>query len=234
MNDERPMDESLSQSVSLAYARAGHDLRQPVQALLLLTHLMEMTLNQEQRAKTARTMERALLNLQSMLDSLSATARVEAGILIKKVERVDLGAVVDKAVVAFKAMGTGCGVRILTYGMPIEVRTDGARLTQLILDLLLNIAKSAGEVELDISAARTAAEARLKLVYTGVAPVTSAKLATFVELKFGQGAAGEGGVVAGPGLLAVIAAQLGCSLTREVGDGKQTVYLTLPKLKAGT
>ncbi len=61
------------------WAGAGHDLSQPIQSLLLMTHIMSLTEDGEKRKLTARSMEHALEMLQGMIGDLTRIARREAG-----------------------------------------------------------------------------------------------------------------------------------------------------------
>jgi signal transduction histidine kinase len=70
----------LSGSVTLAalWAEVSHDLRQPVQALLLLTHSLSRASGDVGLRRTVEHMEKALLGLQDKLELLTKMSRLEA------------------------------------------------------------------------------------------------------------------------------------------------------------
>lgn len=87
--EERNLEAGASGAGEL-WGDAIHELRQPLQSLLLLAHVVARSDDPAAREKGARHMEAALLRLQSMLELLGRTSRLQSGAAVPVPESCDL------------------------------------------------------------------------------------------------------------------------------------------------
>ena len=68
------------ESIAQLWAQAAHDLRQPVQAALLVTRMLEAEAARAEQKRAARHVAAALESLSEMLEALALMSRIEAGL----------------------------------------------------------------------------------------------------------------------------------------------------------
>ena len=76
---ERPRQQ---ESIAQLWAQAAHDLRQPVQAALLVTRMLEAESAPTEQKRAARHVAAALESLCEMLEVLALLSRIEAGLQV--------------------------------------------------------------------------------------------------------------------------------------------------------
>lgn len=142
---ERTTDELRQQneikSKFLAYA--GHDIRQPLQALhLLLAGLMGSGLNPRQQ-DTARMMEASVDALSDLLDSLLDISKLDAGAVKPQWRTVDLDVLLARLMQEFVPQAADKGLRLRLRLPPgaLGVRTDERLLSSALRNLLGNAIK---------------------------------------------------------------------------------------------
>lgn len=91
---------------------AMHDLRQPLQSLLLLTRVVAGSDDPAAREKGARYMETSLLSLQAMLEMLGRLSRLQSGAAAPVPERCDLAARISTLEPALAALAGFAGRRL--------------------------------------------------------------------------------------------------------------------------
>jgi len=125
----------------LAYA--GHDIRQPLQAMhLLLAGLLESGLNAAQE-KTARMMELSVQALTDLLNSLLDISKLEAGAIQPSLRPVELDVLLARLVQEFMPQARAKGLR-LRLRLPRRapwVRSDEQLLASVLRNLLGNAIK---------------------------------------------------------------------------------------------
>ena len=169
--------------INAIWNRAGHDLRQPIQALLLLNHLMAGTDDRGRRLETERTIEDTLLALQAMLDDIALLARLDAGLEAKPVSTCKLPALLTKVALDASGLADEMDVKIGVRCEVASVRTN-ARLLQLVVaGLVENALKCQNGPRIDLIAERHASSNQIRITYAGAALRHDDTAAAFVELR---------------------------------------------------
>lgn len=88
---------------------ASHDLRQPVQGLMLLLKVIESASDESRPAVVAR-MKSSVESLSAMLELMTLIARLEDGSAVLKTERLDLDGIVAQACAQLSQL-TGISIR---------------------------------------------------------------------------------------------------------------------------
>lgn len=125
----------------LAYA--GHDIRQPLQAIhLLLASLMHSGLSARQQ-ETAQTMESSVHALSELLDTLLDISKLDAGAIKPQRRAVDLDPILARLVQEFmpQAAARGLRLRLKLPATEVAVWTDDRLLSSVLRNLLGNAIK---------------------------------------------------------------------------------------------
>jgi signal transduction histidine kinase/DNA-binding response OmpR family regulator len=147
-----------SQYKSTFLANMSHELRTPLNSTLILARLLadnrDGNLSAEQ-VKFARTIEAAGNDLLALINDVLDLAKVEAGHMEAKIQRVSLARVVDHLRDAFQAMAQqkGLGLELfLAAAAPETIESDAQRLEQILRNLLGNAIKftEEGQVRLTV------------------------------------------------------------------------------------
>jgi signal transduction histidine kinase len=152
----------------LAYA--GHDIRQPLQAMhLLLASLLESGLNAAQE-KTARMMELSVNALTDLLNSLLDISKLEAGAIQPNLRPVELDVVLARLVQEFmpQARAKGLHLRLRLPRQTPLVQTDEQLLASVLRNLLGNAIKYTQRGGVLVALRRSASGWKLQVWDTGI------------------------------------------------------------------
>lgn len=152
----------------LAYA--GHDIRQPLQAIhLQLAGLLESGLNAAQE-KTARMMELSVQALTDLLNALLDISKLEAGAIKPKLHPLALDAVLARLVQEFmpQARAKGLQLRLRLPARALTVLTDEQLLASVLRNLLGNAIKYTRHGGVLVAVRRAATGWKLQVWDTGI------------------------------------------------------------------
>lgn len=127
---------SLARSKFLA--AASHDLRQPVQSLLLLIEVMKIRLAGSPMEQVTTQMEHALDGLRLLLNSLLDMSKLDAGVVVPALDEVDLGALLARLAEEYRIRAAEKGLRLRLVNSGLKVISDPALLERLLRNLLEN------------------------------------------------------------------------------------------------
>lgn len=234
----RDRAEAASRSLADLLAVAGHDLRQPVQSMVLSAALLGHKLQGRPEAPAAQRLQRSARHLVAMIDGLLSVSQLDAGRITPELRVFPLGELVEGVVEEF-AQGAALGGLALQCegGPPLWVRSDPALLRRVLVNCVGNAVKytpAGGRVGVAWRALEGGAEAEVRIADTGVgiAPEQQAR----VWEPFRQLGNAERDLDKGLGLgLAIvrrIAALLGHGVALQSRPGRGTV-VTL-RLACGT
>jgi two-component system CheB/CheR fusion protein len=160
-------DRSIRRLQEEFLALASHELRTPLTPLRgyveLLANLLQMEGSDERARRYVAQVKEQLMRLQRLVDDLLDVGRLQEGKLNLFLETIDLTALVSSVVEATAATSEGPPVVLAADG-PLRVRGDGARLSQVILNLLSNAARYAPEsAQIEVRLRRDADAATLEV-----------------------------------------------------------------------
>ncbi len=221
-------------------AMLGHELRNPLAAILLATDLLiEGEDPQSRRAGVAQVVRRQAEQLGRLVDDLLEIARTRHGKLALRLERVDLRRAVSAAIESGRPLleHNRHAVRALLPADPVWVKGDPARLHQVLANLLDNAAKytpPGGHVEVRLC--REDATATLSVVDDGIG-IAGDKLETIFgvfEQASPPGEAQRGGLGLGLALVKLMVELHGGTVrAASAGHGCGSEFsVTLPLLEA--
>ena len=166
--------EHANRAKSKFLASASHDLRQPVQSLVLLLSLIERQVQANPRAiETARMMKQALGGLNGLLTAILDISRLDAGVVEPSIENVDLPALLGRLAgeYAAKAADKGLELRISPRGLhapPLHASADPALLERALRNLVENALRYTSSGGVLIGLRRRGPRVRIDVVDTGI------------------------------------------------------------------
>ncbi|MDZ4074235.1 MAG: ATP-binding protein [Hylemonella sp.] len=152
----------------LAYA--GHDIRQPLQAIhLLLAGLMESGL-QPKQGQTARQIESSVHALTDLLDALLDLSKLDAGVVKPHLQPLDLDAQLAQLVQEFtpQACARGLKLRLKLPAEELTVFTDARLLSSVLRNLIANAIRYTQAGGVLVSARRVRAGLKVQVWDTGI------------------------------------------------------------------
>jgi PAS domain S-box-containing protein len=139
----RERAEAASRAKSEFLSRMSHELRTPLNAILGFAQLLQMSQPASKPQEWAAEITRAGRHLLQMIDELLDLARIEAGRMTVRLERLDAGAVLDEAMTMVRPQAAARGQPLQRHepGSLRPVRADRLRLRQVLVNLLANAVK---------------------------------------------------------------------------------------------
>ena len=213
-------------SVEKIWSKVAHDLRQPIQSLLLLTHVMALTEDGQQRQSTSISMEVALADLQTMLDHLAMVAKLEVGEQ-PSVEPLELGDVVPKVIDRLSHAATLSGHDFQFDPAIATIAANRWLVEFLIENLTYNVLRHARKGTIQVATGRTSkGSCEIRFSYGGKWPKPAHFETLFIELRINNPAAPTS--VPGLGLLAIVAKNVQCNISSREVNGSTTLQLDFP------
>ncbi|TSE26218.1 Autoinducer 2 sensor kinase/phosphatase LuxQ [Tepidimonas sediminis] len=231
--------ERANEAKSRYLSAISHELRTPLGAIMLYVQALQRDAVPDARQAHALAMiQRAGEHVLSLVEGTLDLARIEAGRVTLDLRPTDLRALLEEVAALLAPQARAKGLRFALEGpprWPAAVRTDAARLRQVLLNLLGNAVRytDAGTVTLRVAWARELAT--IEVADTG--PGMSASELERVFEPFARGAAASRAAGAGLGLTIarMLTELMGGELTVRSALGQGTTFrlrLYLPEVAA--
>jgi signal transduction histidine kinase/integral membrane sensor domain MASE1/ActR/RegA family two-component response regulator len=149
----------------------GHELRNPLGAVVNAISLLNLTAPDESTARPREIMSRQMAHLTRLVDDLLDVGRLTSGRLELQRTVVDFGVLVDQCVTALSAQAPTHDVRVATS--PILVEGDPARLQQIVTNLFDNAVKftpAGGNIRVEVFQDDNHAVLRIRDSGIGIGP----------------------------------------------------------------
>lgn len=138
LTKEKSRAELASREKSRFLATASHDLRQPLQALMLFSDAMQEVAREEETKHLAGQIGKSVNALVEMFDELLDVSRLEAGIVEARWQNFELQSLLDRLYVDMAPLAQGKG---LNFSMPSNdyvVYSDPFLLDRILRNLISN------------------------------------------------------------------------------------------------
>ena len=169
-------DRSLRTQQEAFVATASHELRTPIAALHGYVQLLDRRLDPETQPRESEYARVALGQARRvgvLLERLFDLARIQSGQLEVELEQVDLRDTVERACDVARQLSAKHQVHLTFPESPVVVEADGARLEQVLLNVLTNAIQHAPDSErVDLAVTVTDERARVAIrdYGAGIAP----------------------------------------------------------------
>jgi len=149
-------------------AAASHDLRQPVQSLMLLAHVLSQKLAGHESAELMTTMRAALDALKELLDSILDLSRLDAGIIETATVETPLSAVMSRLAAEYGPRFGERGLRLRVFHPSATIVVDPTLLARIVGNLVENALKYTRKGGVLVGARRRGDEVRIEVWDTGI------------------------------------------------------------------
>ena len=161
--------ERADRAKSKFLAAASHDLRQPVQSLVLLMALAERQIAAQQPGAlaTLRMMQEALGGLNGLLNAILDISRLEAGVEAQSTA-VDLDALLGRIASEYEPKATEQGLDLRVLPRTLWVEADRTLLERALRNLIDNALRYTEDGGVVIGARRRGDRVRIDVIDTGI------------------------------------------------------------------
>ena len=125
-------------------AAASHDLRQPLQAMKLLTNVLAHSEDAAQRREIVANMGDALGIMEHLLDSLVDLAKLDSGVVVPEVEVFAVGEILSRIAARAQSRARKCGIELRVVACGAGVRSDPRWLARIVEGFLDNAINHSG------------------------------------------------------------------------------------------
>ena len=136
--------ESANRAKSVFLANMSHELRTPLNSVIGFSQMMADSSSMfEEEKQNLAIINRAGHHLLSLINDILELSKIEAGRMQLQTGPVDLNSLLDEVLemVRMRAGERGIALQLERSGVPPLVRLDGAKLRQVLLNLLSNALK---------------------------------------------------------------------------------------------
>ncbi|WP_347546869.1 chemotaxis protein CheB [Roseomonas sp. CAU 1739] len=218
--------EQASVAKSRFLAAASHDLRQPLQTLVLLQGLLAKAVQGKPGQDLVALMDPTLSAMSSMLNTLLDINQIETGTVTTQVASVPVNDILTRMHEEFTYHARAQGLVLHVVPCGLSVRTDQRLLGQMIRNLLSNAFKYTRQGKVLLGCRRHAGRLRIEVWDTGIGIAPDEQQAIFDEYHQVDNAARERSRGLGLGLSIVgrLGAMLGHPVKVRSEPGRGSVF----------
>jgi PAS domain S-box-containing protein len=224
--------ERANRAKSSFLAAASHDLRQPVQAMVLLVSALSARLRSHPTAAVVDKLRRALDALQTLLEGLLDISRLDAGVVEARPQPMPLGALLERLAGEYRMRAAAAGLELRAVYTSAWVNSDPALLERILRNLLENAIRYTPRGGVLMGCRRRGGDVLVQVADTGIGIPADQQERVFQEFVQMDNAARDRGKGLGLGLSIVrrLAGLLGHGLDLRSQPGRGSVFsLTLPR-----
>src|SRR5579883_2898112 len=161
--------QAANRAKSIFLAKMSHELRTPLHAILGFSSLLRERGTSEQQRQDLDVITSSGEHLLRLIDDVLDIAKIEAGRIELELAPVDVARLIEDVSNMIRPRASHNGLKVIVESLhsPLFVRTDPARLRQVLLNLMGNAVKftQAGSVTLRTTAAPAARPGEVHLVF---------------------------------------------------------------------
>ena len=161
--------EQANQSKSKFLAAASHDIRQPLQSIILFANALERHVTDADGKAKLANLELGLDTLKVLLDALLDISRMESGAIDISIEDIPFNHFLEQIEAAYQPVATGRGLSFSVYATrELVVRSDRLLLGRMIRNIVENALRFTDEGGVEIVCAARSGKVLLKIKDTGI------------------------------------------------------------------
>ncbi|NPD66810.1 response regulator (plasmid) [Lichenicola cladoniae] len=166
--DARHQADAANAEKSRFLAVASHDIRQPLQSLVLLQGILARTIQGDPAERLVLRLGQTLESMSSMLNSLLDLNQVEAGAVRTNITEFSINDILDRLKDGFVYDAQAKGVLLRVVPCSLFVKSDRRLLEQMIRNLLANAIKYSPEGKVLVGCRRNGTALSLEVWDTGI------------------------------------------------------------------
>lgn len=160
--------EEASLSKTRFMASANHDLRQPMQALLIFAEVLRGCVTSDGGRQVLRNLQHGLDAMKMMLDAMLDISRFDAGVVQPRIEQFSIGEAFERLTASFEPLAAGKGLQWKASHGDEVVRTDRLLLERLLRNLAENAIRYTNSGKVEIDTQRIGGYLRIEVRDTGI------------------------------------------------------------------
>lgn len=149
-------------------ATASHDLRQPVQSLVLFLDALKAPSSGTKLERPVHFMEQAVRSLNTMLNTLLDLSRLDAGVLLPEVAAIDVGQLIQRIGIECEPRAAQKGLRLGTHAPSMFVLADPAFVERILRNLVENALRYTEMGGIILGCRCRGREVRIDVIDTGI------------------------------------------------------------------
>lgn len=214
----------------------SHDLRAPLMSLQISLDMLESNmlgeLPEAAHQKVVQS-EQSVDRLVRMINDLLDVEKLEAGMMEMDLRDLPLQVIVDRAIAAVDELAKKKGVDIVTNESELEVKGDGDRLIQVLVNFLSNAIKFSPEnSKITLNTRLQGDFAELRVNDSGPGIPEEARLQVFERFRQIKGEKAKGGTGLGLAICKLIVEMHGGKIGVDAAEGGgASFWLTVPAVK---
>ncbi|KAF0206202.1 MAG: integral membrane sensor hybrid histidine [Gallionellaceae bacterium] len=168
LTKEKSRAESANREKSRFLATASHDLRQPLQALMLFSDAIQEVAQEKETKQLSAQIGKSVNALVEMFDELLDVSRLEAGIVEVRWQNFELQPLLDRLYVDMAPLAQSKG---LGFYMPVVdgvVYSDPFLLDRILRNLISNAIRYTDKGDVDVRCAPVVEGFRFAVIDTGI------------------------------------------------------------------
>ena len=182
--DELQAAKQLAERASVAKSRflaaASHDLRQPLQTLVLLQGLLAKAVSGAPARQLLGRFDKALAGMSSMLDTLLDINKIEVGAVQPEMADAPIAGLLDSIRAEFTLHAEASGIALRVVPCSLSIRSDLRLLGQMIRNLVSNALKYTRRGKVLLGCRRHGASLSIQVWDTGIG-IPEAELGAIFE-----------------------------------------------------
>jgi len=173
---------SKEKRVAQLWAHAAHDLRQPVQAALLVTRMLEAESTGLSQKRAARHVANSLASLSEILEILTLLARIEAGLQVVPLTFCQLSDVLQPTLREVAEIATQRGIPLQLRRIRGVVRSNPGLIAVATRSLILNAIKFGNGQRILVRSRRAGDQLSLEVEFRGTSLDSAHERKAFIQL----------------------------------------------------
>ncbi|WP_207461739.1 PAS domain S-box protein [Azospirillum sp. SYSU D00513] len=162
-------------------AAASHDLRQPVQSLVLFLAALQERLKGTPSERMLLAMEQALDGLRMLLDSLLDVSKLDAGLVVANPTAMPVSTLIGRMAAEYGPRAAAKGLRLRVVGSDAVVHSDPTLLERMLRNLVENALRYTEQGGILIGCRRRGDRLRIEVVDTGIGIAPDRQAEVFEE-----------------------------------------------------
>lgn len=149
-------------------AAASHDLRQPVQAMMLFQSALESKLDGHPASRLLKSLGEAMGGLRMLLDSLLDVSKLDAGLIVPTPVDLPVGPLLERLGAEYQPRAAAKGLRLRVVRSGATVRSDPALLERILRNLIENALRYTERGGVLIGCRRQDSHLHIDVIDTGI------------------------------------------------------------------
>ena len=168
LREARDRAEAADHAKTRFLAAASHDLRQPLQAAILLADLIAQRPENAPATGSADGLRRTLDDMKRLVDSLFDVSRLDSGAVQAEITAFPMQLLLDQITIAYRRLAGIKGIALVVVPTDAVVRSDRVLLARMLSNLIQNAVRYTHTGQVKIECQPAGDRLRIRIEDTGV------------------------------------------------------------------